>query len=161
MDVSGFYGVTAQVAFTLLGLWWVVVQFKHAEWTQSRRHRRMAYDVSLLFLLVGVMSLMAMVDPNGSVLWRIAFGVGAILGGVETALLSSTVIGSGRASRGAHLMTLVVYGLVLVLALDPRLPRQTGLHVKGLQLEGILVAFLLFLGVNMSWLRFAALEPTS
>ena len=160
MDVSGFYGVTAQVSFTLLGLWWVVVQFKHAEWTRSRRHRRMAYDVSLLFLIVGVMSLMAMVDPKGSALWRIAFGVGAILGGVETALLSPTLIGSGRASRGTHLVTLLVYALVLLLAIDPRLPGQTGLHVKGLQVEGILVAMLLFLGVNMSWLRFASLEPT-
>ena len=30
-----FYSTTAQVSFTLLGLWWVVVQFKFDAWADD------------------------------------------------------------------------------------------------------------------------------
>ena len=42
-----FYTVFSTVCFTLLGLWLIVVQTRHAEWRQSSIHRRRAYGVSL------------------------------------------------------------------------------------------------------------------
>ena len=33
MDTGTFYATTSAVSFTLLGFWWVVVQFRHDEMT--------------------------------------------------------------------------------------------------------------------------------
>ena len=35
MDTGTFYATTSAVSFTLLGFWWVVVQFRHNEMTQD------------------------------------------------------------------------------------------------------------------------------
>ena len=37
MDTGTFYATTSAVSFTLLGFWWVVVQFRHDEMTQRPR----------------------------------------------------------------------------------------------------------------------------
>jgi hypothetical protein len=47
----------AQASFTLLALWWVLLQIRHDEWFADTAYRRRAYDVSLYFLLPGIMSL--------------------------------------------------------------------------------------------------------
>jgi hypothetical protein len=44
--LTDFYGTFATVCFTLLGLWIVVVQTRHAEWRRSAVHRRRAYAVA-------------------------------------------------------------------------------------------------------------------
>jgi hypothetical protein len=67
-----FYVAFGTVRFTLLGLWIIVVQTRHAEWRGSAIHRRRAYGVSLHFALPGLMSLLALVDPFSSGLWRTA-----------------------------------------------------------------------------------------
>ena len=36
MDTATFYATTSAVSFTLLGFWWVVVQFRHDEMTGTR-----------------------------------------------------------------------------------------------------------------------------
>ena len=35
MDTGTFYATTSAVSFTLLGFWWVVVQFRHEEMTRD------------------------------------------------------------------------------------------------------------------------------
>ena len=55
-----FYATTSAVSFTLLGFWWVVVQFRHNEMTQDPGRRRLAFVVSLHFILPGLMSLGAL-----------------------------------------------------------------------------------------------------
>jgi hypothetical protein len=57
--LTDFYVAFATVCFTLLGLWIVVVQTRHAEWRQSAVHRRRAYGVALHFSLPGLMSLLS------------------------------------------------------------------------------------------------------
>jgi hypothetical protein len=61
--LTDFYVAFATVCFTLLGLWIVVIQTRHAEWRQSAVHRRRAYGVALHFSLPGLMSLLSLVDP--------------------------------------------------------------------------------------------------
>ena len=56
MDTSTFYATTSAVSFTLLGFWWVVVQFRHEQMTQDAGRRRLAFVVSLHFILPGLMS---------------------------------------------------------------------------------------------------------
>jgi hypothetical protein len=41
--LTDFYVAFATVCFTLLGLWIIVVQTRHAEWRRSAVHRRRAY----------------------------------------------------------------------------------------------------------------------
>ena len=59
--MDAFYQTVAAFCFTLLGLWWAVVQFRHAEWMNNLRQRRAAYSVHLSFLVPGIMSLGAMI----------------------------------------------------------------------------------------------------
>jgi hypothetical protein len=79
--LKDFYIAFATISFTLLGLWFIVVQTRHAEWRGSAVHRRRAFAVSLHFALPGVMGLLSLIDPNSRDLWRAAFAVVAI-GGV-------------------------------------------------------------------------------
>jgi hypothetical protein len=68
--LTDFYVAFATVCFTLLGLWIIVVQTRHGEWRQSAVHRRRAYGVALHFSLPGLMSLLSLVDPASTTLWR-------------------------------------------------------------------------------------------
>ena len=61
--LTDFYVAFSTVCFTLLGLWIIVVQTRHAEWRKSAVHRRRAYGVALHFSLPGLMSLLSLVDP--------------------------------------------------------------------------------------------------
>ena len=79
--LTDFYVALATVCFTLLGLWIIVVQTRHGEWRQSVVHRRRAYGVALHFSLPGLMSLLSLVDPASTALWRISFAIVAA-GGV-------------------------------------------------------------------------------
>ena len=76
--LQDFYGSMAQISFTLLGLWWVVVQFKYADFMKDRRRRLQTYDTSLYFVLPGIMSLISLLTTTG-LLWRITFTISAIL----------------------------------------------------------------------------------
>ena len=78
--LSTFYSAFSPVAFTVLGLWLVVVQTRHSDWSGSAEHRRRAYAVSLHFALPGLMSLLSLVDPNSKAMWKVSFTVIAVLG---------------------------------------------------------------------------------
>jgi len=73
--LTDFYIAFATVCFTLLGLWFIVVQTRHADWRRVPAHRRRAYGVGLHFSLPGLMGLLALVDPASAQLWRISFAV--------------------------------------------------------------------------------------
>ena len=79
MNTDTFYAATSALCFTLLGFWWVVVQFRHSEMTATPTARRFAFLVSLYFLLPGLISLAALIAATG-VLWRLAFGAAGIAG---------------------------------------------------------------------------------
>jgi len=67
--LTDFYIAFGTVCFTLLGLWLIVVQTRHAEWRRVALFRRRAYGVALHFSLPGLMSLMALVNPDSMTLW--------------------------------------------------------------------------------------------
>ena len=164
--LSEFYSTMAQVCFTLLGLWWVVVQFKYQDLMRDRRRRQMAYDTSLYFVLPGIMSLVSLLEPNGQLLWRVTFASAAILGALETIFLLFNDRGAAiyhRSMRVVHWGGFVLYSLVALLALLPDLVTSIGLEVATIQVEGIFLALLVFLGVNTTWVQFAGMgrrEPS-
>ncbi len=87
MALQAFYQTVAQLCFTLLGLWWLVLQTKYSEWIGNPERRRMITNISLYFLLPGTMSLLALLSPQAHYLWQVAFVLAGGLGAFETAAL--------------------------------------------------------------------------
>jgi hypothetical protein len=85
-DLTAFYGIISGVNFTLLGLWWVAVQeLKHLRQTGAGR---MAYIVSLQFLLPGTAALLSQVAPKVTGLWRGSFTLAGVPS-IDTAVAKS------------------------------------------------------------------------
>jgi hypothetical protein len=99
--LTDFYVAFATVCFTLLGLWIIVVQPRHAEWRHSGVHRRRAYGVALHFSLPGLMSLLSLIDPASTTLWRVSFAIVAVGGALALALVRGPApTGLGTAAYG-------------------------------------------------------------
>jgi len=147
--VQNFYSTMAQVSFTLLGLWWIVVQFKYTDFMRDRRRRIQAYDTSLYFVLPGIMSLVSLIASTG-LLWRVTFTTAAVLGAVEAGFLLATTrrAQASRLSRWARYAGMVLYVLVALFAVVPPLTKHLGLHVAALQVEGVFLALIVFLGFS-------------
>ena len=151
--VNSFYQAMAPTCFTLLGLWLIVTQTRHAEWRTSATHRRRAFAISLHFSLPGLMSLLSLVDPDSTTIWRVSFAVIAAIGFVSLLAL-------GRWGRSDHDRVevaaafwagLVLYALIAVEAAAPSL-LSTWVSTNALRVEAMLLSALVFLGVNVAWL---------
>jgi hypothetical protein len=148
--LTDFYVTFAAVCFTLLGLWLVTVQTRHAEWRRSAVHRRRAYGIALHFSLPGLMSLLSLIDPSSTDLWRISFAIVAGSGAVVLALVrgpTATTLGAA-----AYWAAAVLYILIAVVAVAPSIVADLGLSVRPLRVEAVLLTALVFLGVNVAWL---------
>ena len=157
-----FYATAAQISFTLLGLWWVIVQFRHPDWIGSSYYRRMAYDVSLYFFLPGIMGLVSLLAADARFLWRATFVVAGLIGLVETILMIATPAGGiTRLTpiRIGRWVGLVLYALIAVVAFDTSLPSAVGIGLQPLEVEGLMNALLIFVGVNFAWVLFT--EPSA
>ncbi len=157
-----FYQTVAQLAFTLLGLWWLVLQTKYGEWIHHRLRRRMATNITLYFLLPGSMSLLALLATNSPLLWQIAFIIAAIIGWTATLFFLRDALRSQwrnplsiRIIYLASGMGLALYVLVIVVALLPDLFRTMG--TTPLTVAGVGVTLLVIVGVTLAWTFF--IEP--
>ena len=150
MDISTFYALLSGTCFTLVGLWWNVVNSKK-EWHTDRETMELASGVYLSFLIPGLMSLVAQVGIDNNFVWRISFAFAAISGIIYTnRIIKRTkriaLAGGFHKHRwGVN----VIYSLILVFAIFPSLGLLLGLG--GLQTEAILVAGLLLLGHGLTW----------
>jgi hypothetical protein len=157
-----FYQTVAQLSFTLLGLWWLVLQTKYSEWIHDRLRRRMATNITLYFLLPGSMSLLALLATNTRLLWQVSFIIAAVIGGV-TAILFLRDARSNQwrnpwSIRIIHLASgagVILYALVIVVALLPDLIRALG--ATPLTVAGVGVTLLVIVGVTLAWTYFV--EP--
>jgi hypothetical protein len=155
--LSGFYGAFSPACLALLGLWLVVVQVRLREWQGSAIHRRRAYGVALNFALPGVMSLLALIDPEDPAYWRVSFAIVALGGAAALVAARGFPVRRGRTSAGtaavpmpdqlglaAYLAAIVLYVLIGALAF------AGGAAV--LRVEAVLLTVVLFLGFNVAWL---------
>ncbi len=148
-----FYVTVSTVSFTLLGLWWVVVQARAPLW-RGEGHRRMAYAISLHFLLPGVMSILSLVAPDVPWLWRVIFATAGAIGLVGAVYFARTLRQEHdcpRIVRVVEWVVIPIYAVVTAIALAPEFVRSLGLELTPLQIEGIILAVLLFLGVQAAW----------
>ena len=159
MDVSTFYALFSATCFTLVGLWWNVVQ-RHEAWLRLPAMRRDAGGVYLSFLLPALMGLFAQVggttDPG---IWRATFVVVAAVGCWSTLHLLTR---SRRESRGGSLVrpraaAAVLYALIAVLGVAPVLAEPFG--VTPLQAEAMLLVLLVTLAHWLVWEFMTHTEP--
>ena len=129
--LTDFYVAFATVCFTLLGLWIVVVQTRHAEWRRSAVHQRRAYGVALHFSLPGLMGLLSLIDPASTTLWRVAFALVAAGGVLALVLVCGPApTGLGAAAYGA---AVVLYLLIALVAVVPGMVAEIGMLVRPLR----------------------------
>ena len=157
-----FYQTVAQLAFTLLGLWWLVLQTKYGEWIHHWARRRMATNITLYFLLPGSMSLLALLATNSRLLWQISFILAAFIGAVATVFFARAARAnqwrnpwSIRIIMLASGLGLALYMLIIVVALLPDVFRALG--TTPLTVAGIAVTLLVVVGVTLAWTYFV--EP--
>ncbi len=153
MDTSTFYTAVGGISFTLLGLWWVVVQSRES-WRLDPARRRMAYAVSLHFVLPGAMSVLSLVAPDAPWLWRLTFttaGIFGVIGAVSVLRTLREEYDCPRIARIIEWVAVPVYGLVALVAFFPEaIGGLVGL--TALQIEGVVLAVLILLGAQVAWI---------
>lgn len=157
--LTDFYISFSAVCFTLLGLWLIIVQTRHAEWRGSSLHRRRAYAVAMHFSLPGLMSLLALIDPESSALWRASFAIAAIGGAVVLIALRGAAL--GKIGQAAYLLAIVIFALIGLLAIAPAIISGIGLDAAPVRVEAVLLTLLVFAGVNVAWLLLFEAAPTA
>ena len=154
MDTATFYATASALSFTLLGFWWVVVEFRHNEFTMEPARRRLAFVVSLHFILPGLMSLASLLTGDLPLVWRITFATAGVLG-----MLASVMGARGSTSPtvGRWMwLGLPLYAIITIVALRPDLVRSW-MSVEPLQVEGLTMTLLVLLGIIFAWVIFT--EP--
>jgi hypothetical protein len=157
MNLQSFYSTTAQACFTLLGIWWVFLGLNYQSWVKDPYRRLMLYDVSLYFLLPGLMSLVSLLAVGVPEIWRIAFATAGVVGAVESVLLPIRRSRHGDArlpTRAADWLSFILFALIVVVAVRPSLLETVGIHLRPLEFEGLLIAGLLVVGFGLAWLMF-------
>lgn len=154
MDIATFYALFSATCFTLVGLWWNVVQ-SHGDWMRDPAQRRVVGGVYLSFLLPAVMGLFAQVGGTGQPrIWRAAFVVLALVGCACTLRLLARTRGDGFVAWQQAGATLL-YALIAVVGAFPELAGHVGL--RPIQAEALMLIALVVLGHALVW-RFMAGE---
>src|SRR5215210_3752991 len=156
-----FYATVAQASFTLLGLWWVVLQIHYGRWMRVPRVRRAVYDISLYFLLPGMMSLMALLAADVTTVWRVSFATAGAIGALESILSLVHVRGHDSPSRiigAGNVLSLALYPAIAAIAIRRTIPHDLGIDLRPLEAEGILIGLLLGLGVLLAAALFVKVD---
>lgn len=147
MNVSTFYALFSATCFTLVGLWWGVVQ-RNTRWVTDPVQRRAIGGVYLAFLLPALMGLFAQVGgAQGQRVWRLSFILIAAIGVVSTLRL--------LAAEGTPGVTPIrvgaagTYALVAIVGIFPALADVLGL--RAIQAEALLLVCLVALGHALVW----------
>jgi hypothetical protein len=151
-DIGSFYRAVTTASFTLLGLWWVVVQLRYARGEGEGDKRRHAYGVALFFLLPGLGSLTASLNSELSSLWRVAFGLCAALGIAEAISYLRTAGARTAGALALRACGAVLYVLMAVVALRPELSADLRLGLSPREVEAILLSLVLLVGAHLAWL---------
>jgi cytochrome bd-type quinol oxidase subunit 2 len=161
MDQTAFYGVVSGINFTLLGLWWVAVKDRLDLASGTASFRRMAYFVSLQFVVPATIALFAQVAPDVADVWRSAFALAGLVGIAGTLMLAYEMSVQTDAKILPALFAVVgapLYLLVVVVALWPGVVGDLELELTPIEVEGFLLTIVVFLGVQAAW--FVHMTPT-
>ena len=154
-----FYTAFSPACFSLLALWLAIIGFNARTWlnSQHRDHRqRQAYIVALYFAAPGTMSLLALIDPQSTFVWRVFFIIVSVLGVAGMLLFGSFPKQPDHLlDVSDHVVHWIAIGLYLAIAALAFSPLQT------LRVEGVLLTVLVLLGVHVALrLMFAIGAPS-
>jgi hypothetical protein len=162
MDTNAFYSTASGLCFTLLGFWWVVVQFRHDELTSDGPRRRLAFVVSLHFVIPGIMSLASLLAGDNGLLWRIAFAGAGILGLVAVLIVGRQPVPGAAGALGLvqrfEWLVAPLYVVLTAVAIAPDIARS-GLGLMPLQVEGYVLTTIVLLGILFAWALFTGPVP--
>ena len=113
--------------------------------------------MALHFSLPGLMSLLALVNPDSSALWRASFAVVAIGGAVVLIAVRGPAV--GNLGLTAYIFAIALYALIGILAIAPRIVGGLGLGATPVRVEAVLLVILVFTGVNVAWLLLFEAAP--
>jgi hypothetical protein len=151
-----FYATLSSICFTLVGLWWVVVQFKYDLFMSSPSLRVAAYVATMHFIAPGVISLVSVLVSQEAAIWRVGSFAGSALGIVASfaALRSGKLAGSQRLIEVA---LLILFGVLAVLSFVT----VPIFGLKPIMVESLVDVLVIVLGVQYAWQFFAgdALKP--
>ena len=102
------------------------------------------------FSLPGLMSLVALVDPESSALWRVSFAITAIGGAVALIVLRGPA--PGKLGLTAYISAIALYVLIGTMAIAPHIVGRLGVEAAPVRVEAVLLTLLVFAGVNVAWL---------
>ena len=150
MDISTFYALFSATCFTLLGLWWNVLQLNSA-WIGDADERRAVGGVYLTFLLPALMGLFAQVGGTETpMIWRVSFIAVAVVGCYSTLrLLRVLRTASEKQPQAKYVATLVIYVLVAFIGAYPEVAEQ--FDMRPVQMEAILLILLVVVGHGLVW----------
>ena len=151
MDVTAFYSVVAATCFTLVGLWWNVIE-SHKDWFRDDSSRSLIGGIYASFLIPAIMSLGAQVSGTSQIIWQFTFVVAAAVGARSVARLlpvtrAQPVQGFFRKN---YWVALVLYGLVILFGIAPGLATALT-RLQPLQVEGMLLVLLVIIAHGLVW----------
>lgn len=149
-----FYQALVTVSFTLLGLWFAVLQFAHGGWLSDTERRRSTLHIALHFFLPGMASLAALLGGGtvGGLVWRIIFVLAGAVGLVESLRFLRAPDGP-RALPGRSLRAMdpALYAWMIAAAFVP----SELFPLSALQIEGMATGTLFMVGLCYVWLAFS------
>jgi hypothetical protein len=164
--MTDFYPAFSSTCFVVLTLWLMTVMQRHADWRNDDYKKLRAFGIGLYFSLPGIMTLISLVDPNSPRLWEWSYTIVALGGAVVMAVLYWAGW-SERLSRSAReRLTMLAYPVAIAFYLAIGVVAIVGLTRQQAHMENhvdqVLLAVMLFLGVNGAWwLIFADLPDES
>jgi hypothetical protein len=129
--------------------------------TQDPGRRRLAFVVSLHFILPGLMSLGALLTGDAPLIWRLTFGTAGVAGMVAVVIASRGVsepTGAIATIGRFEWLALPLYAVLTIVAIRPELVREN-FKLEPLQVEGTIMTFLVFLGIVFAWALFTEPHP--
>ena len=145
--MESFYATLSQIAFTILGLWWVVVQFKYDLWKASPGRRTIAGAISAHYVALGLVAVVAAMSGEVRTIWRAGTLLGGLFGaGVSVWALSKALF--TPAQRIVTVLSAAVFVVVLVLTFI----YEPLFGLTPVMLNAICDVILLGLGLLQTWL---------
>jgi hypothetical protein len=149
-----FYQTLTNISFTLLGIWFAVMQFAHGAWLADEHRHRSMLHIALHFFLPGMAGLASLLSAPGDsgLVWRLSFIVAGIAGAAESVEFIRAPHGPiGVPQRTLRALDPVLYLAVVATAFVP----ATGFVLAPLQVGGIVNGLILLTGLFFVWLAYA------
>jgi hypothetical protein len=151
--LTTYYTAFSPSCFSLLGLWLVIIGFNADAWLNSGRLRqRQVYAVAQFFAMPGTMSLLALINTDSTIVWRVVFSLISLTGAGCVTLFGPVHHGHSHdlVDIGDYVVywgTLVLYLAIAALAMTPG---------AILEYEGVLLTLLMLVGIHVALLLMLA-----